>query len=215
MLLICAESDVSKLKPLGPPTTESLERRDELVAELRRVKNHYTPSDIQTVGNEIHLPKVWEATLTSDAWVLYNKFEAKLIEMALQSVQKDITTPTYDRLAKSGLRIALLLAASRRLAPSIVVEVKDVLKAFHYIEQWIPYTVDVIHNLGKTAQERVIGKVQLAITRSPGVRRSQIMQRYRLTSRDVELVFGTLEQRGQIKRIRAGRGEKLYPVEKG
>ncbi len=215
MLLICAESDVSKLKPLGPPTIESLEKRDELVAGLRKVKNHYMPSEISTVGNEIHLPKVWEATLTGDAWVLYNKFEAKLVELGLQSVQKDITTPTYDRLAKSGLRIALLLAASKRLAPAIVVEEKDILKAFHYIEQWIPYTAEVIHNLGKTAQERVIEKVQLAVTRTPGVRRSQIMQRYRLTSRDVELVFGTLEQRGQIKRIRAGRGERLYPVEKG
>ena len=79
------------------------------------------PTDILTVGNEIHLPKVWEATLTNDAWVLYNKFEAKLIELALQSIQKDITTPTYYRLAKSALKIALLLAASRRLAPKIVV----------------------------------------------------------------------------------------------
>ena len=72
--------------------------------------------------------------------------------------------------------------------------------------------MEVIHNLGKTAQERVIEKVEQAVIRSPGVRRSQIMQRYRLTSRDVELVFGTLEQRGRIKRVRAGRGEKLFPV---
>ena len=95
-----------------------------------------------------------------------------------------------------------------------MVEVSDILKAFHYIEQWIVYTAEVIHNLGKTTQERVIEKVQLAVVRSPGVKRSQIMQRYRLTSRDVELVFGTLEQRGLIKRIRAGRGERLYPTAK-
>ena len=145
----------------------------------------------------------------------YNKFEAALVDLGLQSTQKDITTPTYDRLAKSGLKISMLLAASRRLSTEVVVEEKDIIKSFYYIEQWLPYTVEVIHNLGKTTQERLIEKVNLAIGRSPGVRRSQLMQRYRLTSRDVELIFGTLEQRGLIKRIRAGRGERLYPIEKG
>ena len=215
MLLICAESDVSRLKPLGPPSESSLVKRDELVRRARQIKNHYMPKDPQTVGNEIHIPTSWEASLTEDAWVRYNKFEAKLVELALQSTQKDITTPTYDRLAKSGLKIAVLLAASRRLATKIIVEEKDVIKAFYYIEQWHKYTVEVIHNLGKTTQERTIEKVKDAIVRSPGVKRSQLMQRYRLTSRDVELVFGTLEQRGLVKRIRAGRGERLYPVEKG
>ncbi len=216
MLFIAAESDVSKLKPLGPPTEVALEKRDALLATLRDVHNHYnTSEEVQAIGNQIALPKSWEAVLTDDAWVRYNKFEASLLQLGMDSSQKDLTTPTFDRLAKSGLKASVLLAAVRRKASTVVVEERDVVRAFYYIEQWCPYTMEVLQNLGKTATERTLDKIHKAVIRSPGIRRSTLMQRYRLTSRDAEIVFGTLEQRGLFRRVKSGRGERLYPIEKG
>ena len=214
MIFVSAESDVKRLKPLGPPTEATLDKRDELIARLRDMDAHYRTDDAKAVGNTVALPKSWHAKLTDDAWVRYNKFEAQLLQQGLDSTNKDLATPSFDRLAKSGLKAAVLIAASRRLASEVIVEEKDIVKAFYYVEQWRPFVVEVLANLGKSTQERTIEKVQGAITKAPGIRRSQIMQRYRLTSRDVELVFGTLEQRGQIKRIRSGRGERLYPIGK-
>jgi ribosomal protein S25 len=216
MIFIAANTDVTKLRPLGPPTTETLDKREELVDYMRDIYEHYNiKKDVQTIGNQISLPKPSEASLTDDAWVRYNKFEAALLKIGIDSNQTDITTPTFDRMAKSGLKAAVLLAASRRKASQVIVEEKDIVRAFYYIEQWRPYTMEVLQNIGKTAYERTLDKVLKAVERSPGVRRSTIMQRYRLTSRDAEVVFGTLEQRGQLRRIRAGRGERLYLIEKG
>jgi hypothetical protein len=203
---VTAESDVTRLKPLGPPTNETMGRRDELIGQMRQMYNHYNnPLDADSIG----IPRIWEAKLTDDAWVRYNSIESMMLQSALDSNMPDILTPTFDRLCKSGLKASVLMAASNRLVDDVTVTERDLVRAFNYIEQWMQHTLYIIANIGKTASEVNLEKVYNYIKSNPRVSRSRIMQTFRLTARDAEATFMTLEQRGLIHRRKASRGESF------
>jgi len=206
---VTAESDVTRLKPLGPPTTETLGRRGELLDQMKRMYNHYnSPIDTDSIGSI----RIWEASLTDDAWVRYNAIESMMLQAALESNMPDILTPTFDRLCKSGLKAAVLMAASSRLVDDVTVTERDLVRAFFYIEQWMQHTLYIIANIGKTSVEVNLEKVYNYIHANPGIARSRIMQAYRLTARDAEATFMTLEQRGLIRRKKVSRGEVFEPT---
>lgn len=205
---ITAESDVTRLKPLGPPTEKTLGRRHELIDRMRKMYNHYHPVNIENVGE----PSIWEASLTPDAWARYNSIEQMLLASALESNMPDLLTPTFDRLCKSGLKAAVLMSASSRLTDEVVVTEVDLVRAFYYIEQWMQHTLYIIANIGKTASEVTLERVYQYIVQNPGSPRSRVMQRFRLTARDAEAIFMTLEQRGMIQRKKSGPGEVLHPI---
>jgi len=156
-------------------------------------------------------PKRWDAKLTDDAWKRYNQIENDMLMSALNSGYRDVLTPSFDRLSKSGLKAAILLSASRRLQDDVVVEEEDIVKAFAYVEQWRTYTLDVISNLGRTGAEASVQRVLQMVVSKPGIMRSEVMQRHRLNSRDADGILATLEQRALINRIKSGRSERLYP----
>jgi hypothetical protein len=160
----------------------------------------------------ITAPKRWDAKLTDDAWKRYNQIENSMLMSALNSAYKDVLTPCFDRLAKSGLKAAVLLSAARRMSNDILVEEEDLVRAFAYVEQWRSYTLNVISNLGKTGAEAEIQRVLAMVIQHPGVYRSEVMQRYRLNSRDTDGILTTLEQRALINRNKTGRAERLYPT---
>lgn len=211
-IFVSAESDITKLKPLGPPSIDTTGARDELMDKLRTMREHYWTGGHGDTGKGIYLPQTWDATLTDDAWVRYNKAEADMLQAALYSPIKQYLTPTFDRLAKSGLKAATLLAAARQREDKVVVEEEDIVRAFYYVEQWQNNTVDIINNIGRGAQERMLEKVFKTIESNPGILRSTVMQYYHLTARDADSTFGTLEQRGLVKRQRSGRTEQLFPL---
>jgi hypothetical protein len=208
---ITAESDVTKLRPLGPPTTRTLERRDALAAKFRQVWSHYNrienPDPLKLIA-----PKTWNAELTDEAWVKYNRFEAAMMQSGLDSNVAEILTPTFDRLCKSGLKAAVLLSAGERLEEKIIVHEADLVRAFFYVEQWREHTLEVIRNIGKSGQERVIERVYNDIKRNPGVSRSKLMQKHRLLAREADLVFITLMQRNLITDVKNGRAITYHPV---
>jgi hypothetical protein len=204
-VFVSAESDVSRLRPLGPPTQASLGQRGFLVSRFSAIHGHYAQAQHITVnGTSIAAPKRFDAELTPDAWARYNRFENDMLQASLKSMQADVMTPSFDRLAKSGLKCAVLLAAAETLGEKVVVEEHHVVKAFFFVEQWREFTLDVLSNIGKTAQEKQIETIFGAIGRTPGVLRSQVMQNYHLTARETDTILGTLEQRGQITRMRSG-----------
>lgn len=212
-VFIAAESDVTRLRPLGPPTEHTLDQKAQLLNKFRALHDFYeTDQVIKIAGKEVRTKRKWDARLTDDAWVRYNKLETDMVTTALDNDRSDLLTPTMDRLAKSGLKMATLIAASR-MDDEIVVTVEDLVKAFVYIEQWSEHTMALITNLGKTASERSMERVYAAVKKSPGVSRSTVMQNFHLTAREAEAIFMTLEQRGLIIRKKAGRGEVLTPME--
>lgn len=205
-VFITAESDITRLRPLGPPSRETLDQKQELLTKFREMQYFYTRSE-----SDIPLPVRWDAELTDEAWVRYNKIEHEMLDLGLKSNMPDVMTPTMDRLTKSGLKAAVLLAATR-MEDRLVVREHDIVRAFYYVEQWRGHTLQVINNIGKTSVERRLEQAYGYIRRRPGIARSKVMQSMHLTAREADLLFLTLEQRGLIRIDGTVKKQKLYPT---
>jgi ribosomal protein S25 len=212
-VFITAESDVTKLRPLGPPTSQSLGQRELLTSRLRHMHGHYSSEQLITVnGKSMATKRLWNAELTPEAWARYNKAETDMLQSALKSTHSEVMTPTMDRLAKSGLKAAVLLAACRKLEENLVVDEADIVCAFRYVEEWRHYTLDVINNIGVSVQERQVEQIMRAVERKPGVTRSELMQFYHLDARSTNQILDTLDQREMITRQKFHRTERLWPA---
>lgn len=202
-LFITAESDVNKLRPLGPPTEKSLQGRSDLMNHCWAIYKHYH----QLSDDPLSVNFSTEAKLEDDAWVYYNATEARMLDIALQSNMPDLLTPTFDRMCKSGLKLALLIAAER-MDGHIVVSKQDLVQAFYYIEQWKVHALNVISGIGTTTEERLLERVYGFVLSNPGTTRSRVMQQFKLNARNMDNVVITLEQRQLITRQREGKGER-------
>lgn len=214
-IFVTAESDITKLRPIGPPTTQGMQEREKLLDYLQQVHNQYNykPSRTSSTSTKVEFPKQWPVELTEEAWHMYNSYEVKLVDHAMKSIDPSIMTPMMDRLAKSGLKAAALIAASRMPKDKIVVKELDMLHAFYYIEQWVKHTIYIINNIGKSHDERLIQKLFDTVTGNPGILRSEVMRRNYMSARDADQILLTMEQRGIIRREKkGGRGERLYPT---
>jgi len=221
-IFITAESDVTKLQPLGPPTEIDLGNREAILNELTDLKAHYSGDTVMEIGGVngskptlLTVPKKWKAALTPEAWLRYNEIESGMLESGLASERPEIMTPVNDRLSKSILKASILIAAERqRELDHVTVEVEDIARAAYYGEQWRGHVKTIMASVGKGFNERQLDTMLNTITNRPGVTRSQLMQQFHLNARQTDEAFTTLEQRGLIKRERAGKSgaEKLFPL---
>jgi ribosomal protein S25 len=212
-LFITAESDITRLRPLGPPTERSIGQRELIRARLATIHGHYRQlQEVSVNGTKLVGQKRWDAKLTDEAWQRYNKFESDMLKHGFESANRDLVTPVFDRLSKSTLKMSVLVAAARKLTDRVVVEERDLIKAIYYVEQWREFVAQIINSVGRTAAEKTIDKVYESIIKKPGVTRSELMQQHRLTARDADNVFTTLDQRGRVQRIKSGRTERLYAI---
>jgi hypothetical protein len=217
-VFITAESDITRLKPIGPPSARTTGNKDALLGELLDLYKHYNRThtiQVAKLKNTIEQVMKFDAYLTDEAWIRYNQLESILLEAGLMSNKPDIMTPVGDRLAKSILKAAVLSSASRqkRDDDKIEVTVEDILRAIKYGEQWYIYAQEVMAAVGKGSAERSLDTMYNAIARKQGgVTRSYMMQSYHLTARDADQIFATLEQRGLIRRQKQGRTELLTAV---
>lgn len=213
-IFITAESDITRLKPIGPPTEDNKKDRLRIIKWCKKMHETYVVPKPSSDGQSVTLPKKWKAELDPEAWDLYNHYEVKLVDYAINTYDPSIVTPMMDRLSKSGLKAAVLIAASRLGHERAVRVTKlDVLHAFYYIEQWMKHSLYIINNIGTTEDEKKIKRVLYYVDKNPGISRSNIMQRYYLTAREADSIFATLEQRNNIRRDkRGGKGERIYPV---
>jgi hypothetical protein len=210
-IFITAESDLSRIRPLGPPTVTTLAGRQEIIEQLQELHSFYNrPQQVVIQGKTLEAPAKWDAELTNEAWLKYNEFESSMMKAALASKLPDLMTPMFDRLSKSGLKAAVLLAALR-MEEKIVVTKRDLVKAFSYVEYWRSCGLEIVENIGRTSSERLLQNIMRALKKSAeGITRSQLMQTYHLDARAAENVLMTLEQRGLITRRKSGRTEWLY-----
>lgn len=207
-LFITAESDVSRVQPLGPPTDMDLSGRTALLDQMADMYNFYKQEELYELPNGVKLPKarITDATLTEEAWLRYNKFEADMLQAGLDSERPELMTPLYDRLAKSTLKAVILLSASRQRNESVVISLDDILLGIRYAAGWRDYAVDVVNGIGKSVMENQLDAVHSNIQRNPGISRGQLMRSYHLTAREAEAIFATLEQRGLITSSKIGKG---------
>jgi hypothetical protein len=217
-IFITAESDVTKIKPMGPPTGFTSNNREAILDELRDMAKHYRQQQtihIERLEMDIVEDRRWDAQLTDEAWIRYNELEAQLLDAGMGFDRPEIMTPTYDRLSKSILKCAVLLAASRQRKEKVVVERIDIIRAATYAESWRMFAREVMNAVGKSQAEHQYDLIVGAVTRKPGISRSTLMQHYHLSSRDADVIFRTLEERQLIRRQRVNRSELLYPTNQG
>lgn len=207
-IFLTAESDVSRLQPLGPPTDRAMDEKYELIQELQELRiRYFTQEEVVVKGKLVGVTSQhWMAKLTEEAWTRYNQLEALLLYAGVNSDQPDIMTPVYDRLAKSILKAAVLIAATREQHGGVVtVGLIDLLHAIRYGQAWRDYATEIVNGIGRSANEVLLQRIYKSIQRHPGVARSRLMQWYHLGSRDADIIFSTLEQRGLILATRMGR----------
>lgn len=212
-VFITAESDINRVQPLGPPTDRDWGARDSILDELRTITAGYTDTEkVRIKGKLVNTGKkrVWSAELTPEAWTRYNAIESTMMKAGVRSKKPEVFTPIYDRLSKSILKAAVLLAASRQVGTQkVTVELKDIVHAAYYGMQWRDYAKEVVVNVGHSRDEKRIMTIYNAIVRSAGIARSALMQGYHLSKRDADSVLDTLEQRGLITRTKVGRTEMI------
>jgi hypothetical protein len=208
-IYLTAESDVTRVRPLGPPIVRDKRAREELLHEIQLLHAHYTQRvELTVAGTGIHIapPRKWSAELSPAAWARFNKFESALLDAGVKSDRPDLLTPVYSRLTVSALKAALLLAASDSHEDEIAIEEIHILHAISFASKWREYAIDVINGVGKSQSERDIERVFNTIQRNPGISRSSLMQSYHLTARNADSIFQTLEQRGMISGTKFGKG---------
>lgn len=211
-IFVTAEADLTRLRPVGPPTTFSQDRRDELRNELIAMRAHYQDNTQINVGGKVSInqERIWQAELTDEAWLEYNRYETTMLQATLESPVREILTPTMDRLAKSGLKAAILLAASRMDESGVTVTKEDITHAFYYVEQWRNWALEVVSNIGSTTYEKQIDMIYKQVTRDPnGVPRSIVMRNHKLSSRNADDIISTMVQRGMITQVKNGKSELL------
>ena len=218
-IFITAESDISKFKPIGPPTVQSLAERTKILAELQLIHDHYDRTQVIQIvshGTTATQKVIVDATMTTDAWVRYNKLESVMLTEAMDSDSREIMMPINDRLSKSILKVALLIAASRQFDEELVIEEIDILRAAKYGEEWAKHSKLIVSNIGKGANERLLDKIMIKANKTPeGVKRGVLMQNLHLSGREMTFFLETLEQRGLITRVKAGKGETIHSTNVG
>jgi hypothetical protein len=208
-IFVTAESDVAKLQPLGPPTPENLAERDDIIEELTDIRNRYVfDQEVIVKGKSVGVSESRVmAQLTQEAWQRYNQLEATLLYAGVNSDQPDIMTPVYDRLSKSILKAAVLIAAAndKTEGDEVIVTLMDLLVAIKYGNQWRDYSTEIVNGIGRSANEILLQRIMQSIRRHPGSTRAKLMQWFHLEARSAEIIFATLEQRGMIVATRMGR----------
>jgi hypothetical protein len=215
-VFITAESDITRVKPLGPPTSWTDDTRNAIKDELTDLYTYFnrtTPMTIKGTSLTFDARLKFQAKLTAEAWSRYNVLETQMLDAGINMDRSEIMTPVYDRLSKSILKAAVLLACSRQRSDPVVVEESDIIRAAVYGESWRMYVREIMDNVGKGQTERLYDNIIKTIQRKPGVSRSTIMQSYHLSARDTNAVFETLEQRGLITREKQGKREVLWPAQ--
>lgn len=217
-LFITAEGDLTKMSPLGPPREIDSSRKDDLLLWMNNMNGHFWQHNKRKIAGKLRMTQSeFEVKLTPEAWNRYNEFEHKMMQDALNSDEAQNLTPTFARMAISGLKCAVLLAASESLdndSASVVVEIEHLLRAFYFIEKWREHTMYVISNLNMSQNERVLQNVLAEIYRHPtNNSRSGIMKKFQLSSAKMDAMIRTLEERGHIKAKRTGKTYRYEPLD--
>jgi hypothetical protein len=215
-LVVSGENDLSRLRRTGPPTAINTERKDNLITTMCDIRDRYNRTvPITVAGQTAELKSSIEARLTSDAWETYGAMEDKLTTAGMDSDYSMLLLPTFTRMSFSLLKMALLVAASRRNPDEsnhLVVESKDIKQAAFYIEKWGHYSIDLMLNTGISQNEKLIQRAQAVIVTRSGITKAEFMQRLRLSARDAKELLETMSQRGLIDCKQAGRGMRIYPL---
>lgn len=199
-VFITAKADPSRVRPVGPPVAVNMEEKEAIKDELVNLDVNFNSPRLVAMpeGNRTATIKpTFEAQLTTEAWDRYNQLEKTLTDAADGTGLAHLT-PMYDRLAKSTLKAAMLIAASRQGENgTVTVELDDIIHAIYYCRHWYVYASEIVNGVGKSADERMIDDIMEIILKAGinGVARSNIMRIFKLDAKRTELLMSTIVQR--------------------
>lgn len=214
-LIVSGEADISRIRRTGPATKNTNENRANIVEKMKYLYDMYNAkTTIEVMGQQAEINKEYEAQLSTEAWELYGEIEFQMAQTASNSEISMLALPTFERMSRSILKLAILLAAARQEPDGLKISVskKDVLQATHYIQKWGVFTIDMLQNAGKGMPERRLEKVLRTIQKNPDSTRSRIMQAHNLYKREADEILGTLEDRGLIMQTKEGRGMRVRAI---
>jgi Protein of unknown function (DUF3987)/RepB DNA-primase from phage plasmid len=214
-------SDINRFRPTAPPQEEADHGRADLVRFLMEAVAKYDVLDTVQLpsGPAMSRKRVWKAQLTPAAWGRYGLAERDLLDDGLRAREPDLFTPVYQRLGISALKLSALLAAVRKDNPKdgafVEVTLDDVEHALYYAERWRLSAMDVVSSAGTTSMEskmnRILGYIQARAEH--GVPKAALLRSFKLTKKESDGYFDTLEARQLIRKITQD-GEPVYfPVE--
>jgi hypothetical protein len=214
-LVVSGETKIENIRRTGPAVPATVEGREGIAQKLHALYDVYNSTgEFQVAGQKVsEVPASIEALLSEEAWKRYGDIEESMAITASRAPLSELALPTFERASRSLLKMCMLVAAVRREPVDGVLEVieEDVAIAAKYIQQWLPSSIDLIANSGRTTTQRLLENIMGAIRKEPGILRGQVMQHYRLTRREMDEVQHTLEDRGQIRVERKGKAQFLYP----
>lgn len=212
-LIVSGEADLSKLRRTGPNTDAGVAKRAAIVSHAADMYEHYGAEVAHKIGGEIlTMPPRIVARLDDAAWERYGEIEGKMVDIGQGSFAPSLALPTFERLSRSLLKMAMCLAASRQepINDILPVTAQDITNAAFYVQNWGWYSIEVIMNANKGPTEKVLDRILTSIGRTPGIRRSDLMQIHHLDKKNADLILSTLEERMLVRKESAGRGYRYW-----
>lgn len=214
-LVVSGEQNIDNLRMTGPPVPVDTVEHDRLAEQLAQMYKLYSSqAEIQIAGQTVSTPTIIKAEMSEAAWKRYGDIEMKMVTAAYNSAIQMVALPTFERLSRSLMKLAMLLAASRQVPKKnkIKVELHDIIKAAVFIQDWGRYSVDLVMNCGIEKSEKALRKIRVAIDKNPGILRSDLMRNYHLSKREADDILMSLEDRGEIRIVKQGKAARLWVI---
>ena len=215
-LIVSGTTDVDRLRWTGPPTPESLKKRQEIYGKFSVLHQKYTVfQDVEILGQNVQMPSEVDAILTEDSWKLNAEIEKRFVEAGRSSSRSELAYPTFERMARSLLKMSILISATRQDPKDAVIQVSelDILTSARYIQEWGNYTVDLLGGLHRSRLSAILERTLELIRENPGVNRGHVMRMMNLSKREMNEIEGTLDERNQIEIYRYGKGVQYTAIE--
>jgi hypothetical protein len=212
-LVVSGETDMARIRPTSRYGTENLNKKKAIYDAMADIYETYQAMrPMKIAGQTIDRTATIRAELTDNAWDRYQQIETAFTQQAYNSSVSNYALPTYERLSRSMLKMALLLGAARQEPNDLryVVDVEDIDNAAYYVRRWGVYSIDVINNIGKSSQTRISDRIRMAIEKNPGIQHSILMRNTHLSKREMDAVIETLIDRGEIRKLKKG-GIRYWP----
>lgn len=210
-LVVKGEADLSKLRDTHRPMKETLDKYTKIKNKVADLNEKYSMDVPTKIGGQtiMQSPRII-ADLTDEAWDFYGMIERTMRETAADyTPNRSIALPTFERLSRSALKMSVLLAAERQESNNkneITVTKDDVANATYYVQRWGEHSIELILHAGVGRTEKLIVNVMDYISENPGISRGMIMRRFKMLKKQADDVFGTLEERGIVRREKVGKG---------
>lgn len=216
-LIVGGDANLATIRPTGPLTANLDAKRKKLqtrFSDLHTTYNQETLIEIPDAGTSFKVPTQTEVILTDEAWEYFQKTEMRLTKEAAESAASMVAQPTFGRLAWSSLKMGMLLSAARQEPKNgkITTDADDLKAAAWYVQKWGHHTVDLIQNVGRTANQRLVSRIYAHVRRRPGCTRSELSRYYHLSRKELDVVLETLLDRGQIRVQKVSNGATVHPT---